>query len=78
MLHTSQDSAGAEGGLGGGTATLPSGQDVSWNGPRDWTKEEYGYGGSCVDTARPFRVTAVFPTQVKCACVRDSGAETRY
>ncbi|CAK0817853.1 unnamed protein product, partial [Prorocentrum cordatum] len=32
-----------------------------WNGPRNWTEAKYGINGSCIDTARPFQVSASFP-----------------
>jgi len=51
-LHSSSDSAGAGGGFGGGD---------SWNGPRDFTSEEYGPGARCIDTLRPFDVMVSFP-----------------
>ena len=57
VLHTSHDTDGRNGGYGGG--------EWSWFGPRDWTKEEYGPGGSCVDTSTPFRVHAAFPQDAK-------------
>ena len=34
---------------------------VELGGPRDWTKEKYGPGSTCVDTTKPFRVKASFP-----------------
>lgn len=51
-LHTSQDHSGKGGGYGGG---------FGYNGPRDWTGSEYGPSGSCIDTNKPFNVTASFP-----------------
>ncbi|CAK0811444.1 unnamed protein product, partial [Prorocentrum cordatum] len=51
-LHTAHDSGGVGGGYGGG---------ASWDGPRDWSSEEYGPGASCVDTSRPFQVATSFP-----------------
>jgi hypothetical protein len=53
-LHTAFDAAGVAGGYGGGT-------DV-YSGARDWAPGLYGPGGSCIDTARPFRVATAFPT----------------
>jgi hypothetical protein len=51
-LHSNSDSAGLGGGFGGGD---------SWNGPRDFTSEQYGPGGRCIDTSRPFDVMVSFP-----------------
>jgi hypothetical protein len=52
-LHTKTDSDGAASGFGGGGS--------GWNGPRNWTEKEYGIGGSCIDTAKPFDVAVAFP-----------------
>jgi len=54
VLHTAYDRDGVNGGYGGGD---PS----AYNGPRDFTGEQYGPGGSCIDTNFPFRVAASFP-----------------
>jgi len=51
-LHSISDSAGVGGGFGGGEG---------WNGPRDFTKEQYGPGAKCIDTSRPFDVMVSFP-----------------
>jgi hypothetical protein len=51
-LHTADDRSGIGGGYGGGE---------SWNGPRDWTSQDYGPGGRCVDTSFPFEVAVSFP-----------------
>jgi len=61
VLHSKTDKDGVEGGYGGGEAFNEHGQDVSWIGPRDFTRAEYGPGASCIDTRLPFTVTAVFP-----------------
>ncbi|CAK0836139.1 unnamed protein product, partial [Prorocentrum cordatum] len=52
-LHSSRDKSGASAGFGGGGA--------GWSGPRDWTAEQYGPRGTCIDTTRPFGVAASFP-----------------
>jgi len=54
-LHSHKDRYGKGAGYGGG---------MSWNGPRDFTKEQYGPGGTCIDTRKPFQVAASFPTGV--------------
>jgi hypothetical protein len=51
-LHTAQDHSGIGGGYGGGD---------SWDGPRDWGSAEFGQGSRCVDTTKPFEVSAAFP-----------------
>lgn len=51
-LHSSHDRSGTGGGFGGGDG---------WNGPRDFTSEQYSPGGSCIDTSKPFQVSASFP-----------------
>ncbi|CAK0846147.1 unnamed protein product [Prorocentrum cordatum] len=51
-LHTAQDHSGIGGGYGGGD---------SWDGPRDWGSAEFGKGSRCVDTTKPFEVSAAFP-----------------
>jgi len=51
-LHSPHDNSGVGGGNGGGS---------DWNGPRDWTVQEYGPGGSCIDTLKPIQVAASFP-----------------
>jgi len=52
-LHAEDDRFGVGGGYGGG--------GDGWSGPRDWTKQQYGPGGECIDTSEPFQVTAAFP-----------------
>jgi len=52
-LHVEDDRSGVGGGYGGGGS--------NWHGPRDWTKEQYGPNGNCVDTTRPFQVAVGFP-----------------
>mmetsp|Transcript_45067 Transcript_45067/g.130408 ORF Transcript_45067/g.130408 Transcript_45067/m.130408 type:complete len:424 (-) Transcript_45067:279-1550(-) len=52
-LHTSADHTGLGKGIGGG--------GPGWSGPRDWSAEDYGPGGRCVDTNFPFNVSAYFP-----------------
>jgi hypothetical protein len=52
-LHTPYDHEGKPGGYGGG--------GPGWNGPRDWTKEDFGPRGKCISTTRPFDVTVSFP-----------------
>jgi len=52
-LHTATDTDGAASGFGGGGS--------GWNGPRNWTEKEYGIGGSCIDTAKPFDIAVAFP-----------------
>mmetsp|Transcript_44973 Transcript_44973/g.95913 ORF Transcript_44973/g.95913 Transcript_44973/m.95913 type:complete len:915 (-) Transcript_44973:333-3077(-) len=52
-LHTKYDHTGLAGGYGGGSG---------WNGPRDWSRTQYGPGGVCVDTSKSFEVMASFPT----------------
>lgn len=56
VLHTSHDTDGKNGGYGGG--------EWSWDGPRDWDKEKYGPGASCIDTLKPFNVKVSFPKVV--------------
>lgn len=51
-LHAHSDKYGKGAGYGGGD---------TWNGPRDFTGEQFGPGGSCVDTLKPFQVTTSFP-----------------
>mmetsp|Transcript_118008 Transcript_118008/g.252036 ORF Transcript_118008/g.252036 Transcript_118008/m.252036 type:complete len:609 (-) Transcript_118008:255-2081(-) len=53
-LHTSTDKEGMVGGYGGG--------GEGWNGPRDWSADEYGPGARCIDTTKPFEVDVSFPT----------------
>jgi hypothetical protein len=52
-LHTATDRDGAAVGYGGG--------GPGWNGPRDWVEKDYGVGGRCIDTEKPFRVSVSFP-----------------
>lgn len=47
-LHTWDDGLGVGGGYGG-------------NGARTWNQLEYGPGGKCIDTTKPFEVAASFP-----------------
>jgi hypothetical protein len=61
VLHSKTDRDGVEGGYGGGEAVDAAWKDVAWVGPRDFTREQYGPGGSCIDTREPFTVTSVFP-----------------
>jgi len=51
-LHAASDGYGVGGGFGGGE---------SWDGPRDFTAEQYGPGGQCIDTMFPFEVAVSFP-----------------
>jgi len=51
-LHTTYDHGGQGVGYGGG---------VGWNGPRDFTGDQYGPGASCIDTDLPFDVSSAFP-----------------
>jgi len=51
-LHLAEDNTGAAAGFGG---TGPHTQT--------WTSAEYGPGGRCIDTARPFEVHAHFPAR---------------
>jgi len=51
-LHSAQDHAGKGAGYGGGSG---------WNGPRDFNSQQYGPGGSCIDTSMPFDVAVSFP-----------------
>jgi len=53
-LHSAHDHSGLGAGLGGGT---------DWNGPRDWSKWDYGPGGKCIDTKQPFDVAVSFPAE---------------
>jgi len=53
-LHAADDGYGTGGGFGGGE---------SWNGPRDFTAQEYGPGARCIDTMFPFQVAVSFPVQ---------------
>jgi hypothetical protein len=47
-LHTSDDGSGLGQGYGANF--------------RQWSSKQYGPGGECIDTARPFQVAASFPT----------------
>ncbi|CAK9013428.1 unnamed protein product [Durusdinium trenchii] len=53
VLHLAQDGSGEGLGYGGGGS--------GWSNSRDWTKEEYGPGASCIDTTKPFQVEVSFP-----------------
>lgn len=55
-LHTADDRSGVGAGYGGG--------GEGWDGPRDWSKEQYGLGGSCIDTSAPFQVAISFPVDL--------------
>merc|ERR1740138_1918305 len=46
-LHTSDDHSGKGAGYGGGPGD-------SWDGPRDFTWQQYGPGAECIDTTKPF------------------------
>jgi hypothetical protein len=48
-LHAESDDVGSSKGHGG------------TGGPRDWTDQQYGPGGECIDTSKPFDVAASFP-----------------
>lgn len=52
-VHSKWDKYGAGSGYGGG--------GKNWNGPRDFNGQQYGPGGYCVDTTKPFQVSASFP-----------------
>lgn len=54
-LHSAHDHSGLGAGLGGGT---------DWNGPRDWTAQDYGPGARCIDTLKPFNVAVSFPASM--------------
>jgi hypothetical protein len=62
-LHGKTDPYGAAAGFGGGGLPASPGDDTGWNGPRDFTKEQFkpGSNTTCIDTSRPFSVTASFP-----------------
>jgi len=51
-LHTATDHGGVGGGYGGGSG---------WNGPRDFSAQQYGIGAKCIDTSKPFQVAVSFP-----------------
>ena len=53
VLHMAEDGSGVGLGYGGGGS--------GWNSHRDWTKEQYGPGSSCINTTNPFRVEVSFP-----------------
>jgi hypothetical protein len=55
-LHTATDHGGVGAGYGGGD---------SWDGPRDWTSQQYGPGAGCIDTSKPFVVAVSFPTDAQ-------------
>lgn len=55
VLHMAEDGSGEGLGYGGGGS--------GWNSHRDWTKEEYGPGSSCIDTTQPFQVEVSFPVE---------------
>ena len=44
VLHLAQDGGGEGLGYGGG--------GEGWSNSRDWSKEQYGPGGSCIDTTK--------------------------
>jgi hypothetical protein len=56
-LHTWMDHGGLAKGTGGG--------GKHWNGPRDWTDEQYGPGAKCINTDKPFEVAVSFPLDSK-------------
>mmetsp|Transcript_99497 Transcript_99497/g.315823 ORF Transcript_99497/g.315823 Transcript_99497/m.315823 type:complete len:439 (-) Transcript_99497:502-1818(-) len=56
-LHSSWDHVGMGKGYGGG--------GFEWNGPRDWTSDDYGPLANCIDTTKSFQVSAYFPTDDK-------------
>jgi len=51
-LHGSWDQIGKGKGYGGG--------GPGWNGPRDWSAQDFGPDGRCVDTNAPFEVSVYF------------------
>lgn len=51
-LHGPTDHSGMGKGYGGGSG---------WNGPRDFTSQQFGPGASCIDTSQPFDVAVSFP-----------------
>eukprot|EP00438_Fugacium_kawagutii_P022642 Skav224866 [mRNA] locus=scaffold1112:27149:42275:+ [translate_table: standard] len=55
VLHMAEDGSGEGLGYGGGGS--------NWNSHRDWTREEYGPGSSCIDTTQPFQVEVSFPVE---------------
>jgi len=56
-LHNKMDHPGQQGGFGGMQQ-----QDMMYGtGPRDMTGDEYGPGGSIIDTEQPFHVAISFP-----------------
>mmetsp|Transcript_13745 Transcript_13745/g.23596 ORF Transcript_13745/g.23596 Transcript_13745/m.23596 type:complete len:328 (-) Transcript_13745:386-1369(-) len=55
VLHMAEDGSGVGLGYGGGGS--------GWNSHRDWTKEQYGPGSSCINTNRAFRVEVSFPVK---------------
>eukprot|EP00933_Yihiella_yeosuensis_P084049 TRINITY_DN98401_c0_g1_i1.p1 TRINITY_DN98401_c0_g1~~TRINITY_DN98401_c0_g1_i1.p1 ORF type:complete len:358 (+),score=54.02 TRINITY_DN98401_c0_g1_i1:90-1076(+) len=52
-LHVEDDKYGVGKGYGGGGS--------NWNGHRDWNQWEYGPEGACINTRRPYQVSAEFP-----------------
>jgi len=59
-LHTGQHGDGLVSGYGGGND-----EEGEADGPRNFTKAEYGPKGTCIDTAKPFRAAVSFPTDAK-------------
>jgi len=57
-LHSAHDHDGKGVGYGGGSDSSYAG----WNGPRQWTAEEYAPNGRCIDTNLPYSVSVSFPT----------------
>eukprot|EP00421_Protoceratium_reticulatum_P012673 CAMPEP_0168383916 /NCGR_PEP_ID=MMETSP0228-20121227/14145_1 /TAXON_ID=133427 /ORGANISM="Protoceratium reticulatum, Strain CCCM 535 (=CCMP 1889)" /LENGTH=476 /DNA_ID=CAMNT_0008397073 /DNA_START=44 /DNA_END=1471 /DNA_ORIENTATION=+ len=51
-LHASFDGSGLGGGYGGG---------AGWNGPRDFTSQQFAPGAACIDTSLPIDVAVSFP-----------------
>ena len=60
-LHSAHDHDGKGVGYGGGSDSSYAG----WNGPRQWTAEEYAPNGRCIDTNLPYSVSVSFPTNAQ-------------
>jgi len=56
--HSAHDHDGKGAGYGGGSESRYAG----WNGPRQWTPDQYGPDRRCIDTHKPFQVSVSFPT----------------
>jgi len=52
-VHGTDDRWGLGLGFGGG--------GFGWSGPRNWKKGQFGPGGTCIDTMKPFEVLIDFP-----------------